>query len=281
MARHSQQRSSIVLTIVTLLILGAVLTFIHRRTQSTPTGDPVQGVLRRVFMVPVLSGFHAAHSWIALNIASLLSGPRLAREVGMLKTEEATLTQENRELAQDADENTRLRALLDFKQKSPQSLLAAEVISLKPSPLRDSAVVSRGFADHVSQHGVVLDPTGNLVGQVVSLDSDTADVLLLTDTLSSAGAQVIPMGHNAGTKAIVGICQGNRGPTLELVDIPTDFAIAPGDRVVTSGVGSVFPKGIPIGQIVKIDFDRNRYLVTASVAPFADFNHLQEAFIVK
>ena len=263
------------------LVIAGLLTAARHQAQKAHITDPITNGARRYLFMPALSAVHHTKTWWRLDVLSFFHAPRLAHQNSQLHAQLAVLTQENRELALEADENARLRALLAFKARSPQRLLAAEVISLKPSPERDSAILARGLADRVERTQVVLDPNGALVGQVTDITTDTCDVLLLTDTLSSVGAEVEPVGRPAGTKATVGICQGNRSNTLTLTDLPPDADVRVGDKVESSGLGGIFPKDMPIGRVTAIRFDQTRYLLSATVVPDADFNHLQEAFLLQ
>ena len=267
--------------VVFAFLACAVLTAARHEAQKAQFEDPVTSAVRRYLYVPSLAGIHHVKRWWTLDVVSFFHAPRLAQRNEILRARVAVLTQQNRDLGQEADENARLRALLAFKARSPERLLAAEVLSLKPFAERDSAVLERGIDDQVAPKQVVLDPDGSLVGQVVDVSSDTCDVLLLTDTLSSVGAEVVPEGRSAGTKAVVGICQGNRTGLLTLTDLPPDADVRVGDKIESSGLGGIFPKDLPIGKVVSVHFDSTRYLKTAAVAPEADFNHLQEAFLLQ
>lgn len=267
--------------VIIALVLCGLLTAARHQAQKAHVADPITNASRKYLFVPTLGAVQHTKQWWRLDVLSFFHAPRLAHQNSILRAHVAVLTQENRELAQEAQENARLRALLDFKQRAPERLLAAEVIALKPTPLRDSAILGRGLGDRVERTQVVLDPDGALVGQVTDATADTCDVLLLTDTLSSVGAEVVPVGRPAGQKATVGICQGNRTSTLTLTDLPPDADVRIGDRVESSGLGGIFPKDLPIGRVIAIHFDKTRYLLSATVVPDADFNHLQEAFLLQ
>lgn len=266
---------------IAALVLCGLLTAARHQAQKAHITDPITNGARRYLFVPTLTAVQHTKTWWRLDVLSFFHAPHLAHQNTLLHAQLAVLTQQNRELAEEADENARLRALLAFKARSPQRLLAAEVIALKPSTERDSAILARGLSDRVERTQVVLDPNGALVGQVTDVTTDTCDVLLLTDTLSGVGAEVVPVGRPAGTKATVGICQGNRSNTLILTDLPPDADVRVGDKVESSGLGGIFPKDLPIGRVIAIHFDKTRYLLSASVVPDADFNHLQEAFLLQ
>lgn len=263
------------------LVICGVLTAARHQAQKVHLPDPITNSARRYLFVPALSGVQHVKQWWRLDVLSFFHAPRLAHQNSILRAHVAVLTQQNRELAEEAQENARLRALLAFKSRDPQRLLAAEVIALKPFAERDSAILSRGLGDKVERKQVVLDPDGALVGQVTDVTTDSCDVLLLTDTVSSVGAQVEPVGRPAGTKATVGICQGNRSNTLTLTDLPPDADVRIGDKIISSGLGGIFPKDLPIGHVTAVRFDKTRYLMSATVVPDADFNHLQEAFLLQ
>ena len=237
--------------------------------------------MHTALFVPAGSAVMSLRRWWSTDIASLFHGPRLARENRDLEARIAALSEQNRELAGEAEENKRLRALLDFQTESTFKLLPAEVIAVKPSALRDSITLSRGDRDGVVQKMVALDPSGALLGQVVDVGHDSCDVLLLTDDLSSVGALIVPSRPGqAADPPPSGICRGERSTVLNLIDIPQNADIRPGDRVVTSGLGSVYPKGIPIGTVTSVSVDGATLLKSASVATDADFNDFDDALLV-
>ena len=298
MSRLSRER---VWTLFVLaLALCAIITIVRHRSQSSGGNDPLSNITRRFLFSPVLHGFNAVGAWWGDDVSSVFRGPSLARQNRALRSRVANLMQENRSLADQADENVQLRALLAFESRSTMKLLPAEVLALKPFSDRDSAVFSRGNDNNVKTKQPALDEDGNLVGQVTAVTSSTADIMLLTDTLSSVGARVVhvapsptpPPNGIPGTAlsassaqqsglAPVGICVGDHSNMLQLTDLAPDANVQVGDTVVTSGLGGVYPKNIPIGRIVKVDFDKTRDLQSAVVIPWADFDHLQEGFLLR
>jgi rod shape-determining protein MreC len=287
------------------------VTLVRHHAQSKGGNDPLTNVSRRFLFVPALEGINGFGEWWRDDIASLFRGPSLAAENRRLRSKVANLMQENRLLSDQADENVQLRNLLNFKTRTPMNLMPAEVLALKPFSDRDSAIFSRGIDNKVVVKQPALDENGNLVGQVTAVSSNTCDIMLLTDTLSSVGARVfrpapvpnisspiqkaaatspgvpsvaaepIPSAEQQAEPAPVGICVGDHSSFLQLTDIPPDADIQVGDDVVTSGLGGVYPKNIPIGRVVAVVFDKTRYLKSAVVAPWTDFNHLQEGFLLR
>ena len=281
---------------VLAFVLCVVITVVHRQYDKRGGNDPLTNITRRIVFVPFLQAGHVTSAWWRKDIASLFRGPALASQNIRLSSEVAHLMQQNRMLSQEAIENSELRALLNFKTKDPRSLIPAEVLALKPFSERDTAEFSRGLDDGIRTTEPALDQNGDLAGQVTDVSSNTCDVLLLTDTLSSVGARVVdpsapqtpqPVNQSTGqptappAPATVGICVGDRSNLLQLTDLSSDADVQVGDRVVTSGLGDVYPKDIPIGKIVSINFDKTRNLKSAVIVPYADFNHLEDGFLIE
>ncbi len=215
--------------------------------------------------------------WWHFNFGSLLSGPRLARENAALKTRVLDLSAQNKELFAEQSENIRLRQLLGFAQRSPRPLLAAEVVALKPNSHTDTLTLNRGGRQGVHPHSIVLAENGALVGQVLDISPHSCDVLLLTDATSSVGALV----HNNTPHGPIGLCQGDGLGHLRVTYLRSDTLLHLGDAVTTSGLGGVFPKSVPIGAVESISVDRTRSLQTALLRPSADFDHLEQVFLIQ
>jgi rod shape-determining protein MreC len=242
----------------------------------------MSSILRNDILAPPSGLFMKARRWCDLNVAARFRGPAVARENHRLQMQIAVLSEQNRDLADQQIENARLRALLQFESRSPLKLWPAEVIALKPSSLRDSVTLAIGDRRGVVRRMAVLGPTGALVGQVTDVTRETCDALLLTDDLSSVGVAILPQNRAPAASGgeVVGICSGNRSPMLDLIDLPQNADIRPGDRVVTDGLGSVYPAGIEVGTVTTVGTDIATLMKSAKVAPTADLDHLQDVFVL-
>lgn len=265
------------LALLLTLVLCGGLSVAHRHAERAGGSDPVTGVVRDAALVPAQGLTVRLGRWWRTNVLSAFAGPRLARRDNALQAQVSALTRQNQELQEAQAENARLRRLLAFQDKSPRPLLAAEVVAVKPSIQADTLTLARGLADGARPHGVVLAPDGALVGQILEASPRSCTVLMLTDSGSSVGAQVTRPGLLNGP---VGICQGDRAGRLQLTYLAHEADVRPGDVVTTSGLGGVFPKGLKLGRVLSVTFDRTRSVKTAQVRPAADFDHLEEAFLL-
>ncbi len=285
MRRERDRRLGLALLIVLALCVG--VTALHQRAVRQHQSDSVAGAVRDYALVPTQVALGRMRRWWQLSVVSWFSAPRIARENAALRAQNLTLSNQNTQLLAAQAENDRLRDRLGFERRSPRPLIAAEVAAIKPSPLADTLILNRGVHDGVHPRSVVLAPNGALLGQALEVSSRSCIVLMLTDSSSSVGAAVIHHASSATTadsKAApppVGICQGDMTGTLRLIDLNGNAEIQPGDTVVTSGLGGVFPKGLPLGTVQSVTDDKTRSLKSALLRPAADFNHLDEAFLLR
>lgn len=264
-------------TLLLLLLACGLLTALHSGAARRGESDPVSGFVRDMGLVPGQVVTAQIGQWWRLSAGSLLSGPRLARENAVLKARVLDLSAQNKALLTAQAENARLRQLLSFGQRAPRPLLAAQVVALKPNPHSDTLTLNRGSAQGVHPRSVVLAPNGALVGQVLDVSAHACDVLLLTDGVSSVGALV----HNHTPHGPIGLCQGDGQGHLRVTYLRSDTLLHVGDSVTTSGLGGVFPKSLPLGAVASISVDNIRSLQTALLRPAADYDHLEEVFLIR
>jgi rod shape-determining protein MreC len=279
-SERSARRGGVPLLVALLLCVAVSL--LHRHSEAAHRPDPVTGLVRDAGLVSAQEITLNIERWWHTHVASAFNGPHLAAQNTALQAQVSALTLQNQRLLKAQAENVRLRQLLHFQSKSDRAPLAGEVIALKPSPLLDTLIVDRGLRDGVGRRTVVLGPNGTLVGQVIDVDLShgSSQVLLLTDANSSVGAEAVRPGRPGGA---VGICVGDRAGHLTLTDLPREADILPGDFVRTSGLGGaggVYPKGIPIGVVQSVAFDKGRSLKAALIRPAVDFDHLEDVFLL-
>jgi rod shape-determining protein MreC len=190
------------------------------------------------------------------------------------------LRQENQRLRVDAlwvtdavDENRRLRRLLDLRNRLPVTTLAGEVIARDWGGWVRSLTINRGRGNDVRRLTAVISPEG-LVGRIVDVRPGASIVQVLTDPSSTVGA------HALRTRT-PGIVEGDPRGTIRFKYMARDGAgIAVDDVIVTSGLGGVFPRGIPIGRVRAIDDRGSALFHYALIAPVVDFARVDEVLLV-
>lgn len=165
-------------------------------------------------------------------------------------------------LRQLEEENQRLRELMALRQQLPGHALAAEVIGRGSSVWQGYLQLGKGKWDGVAPKMVALAPAG-VIGQVVTTTPHTAEVLPLTDRACGIGAMT------TRGKAC-GVLKGYRNGKCALVYLSGQSDVAPGDEVVTSGLGRVYPKGLPLGIVERVEQDTALSSRIAIVTPAAN-----------
>ena len=170
-----------------------------------------------------------------------------------------------------ASENRRLRALLGLRERVPYSFVPAEIKRLGGLDQRGAFSLTSGARQGV-QPGAAIIAAGGLVGQVRDADPNTATGIDWTHTDFRASA----MTTDGESYGIVEPRTTRAGePVLALTGTAAHTELQPGTLIVTSGQGGVYPRGIPIGQIIRTEKDeqatdwRRSYLLRPLVSPAA------------
>ena len=193
-----------------------------------------------------------------------------------LREENAALEQQLWSREEQRLENERLRLLVGLKEHAPEVTMAyAQVIASSPTPLFRSLRVDVGAKDGVRVGAAVLAREG-VVGRVAAVTAAFADVMLLVDANSSTDVFVQRTRDRArvrGTGSDVHL-----GIQVEYLARSAD--VEPGDVLITSGTGSIFPKGLKVGTIMAVERGAFGLYQQASAEPAVDFNRLESLMVV-
>ncbi|MFZ1946920.1 MAG: rod shape-determining protein MreC [bacterium] len=190
----------------------------------------------------------------------------------LLRSKLAAASRENASLREQVYEIERLRRLVDFAATYPAEVRAARVIAEVDERLGGGIVIDRGYDAGLARNMTVVSPDG-LVGLVVRVGEGVATVKRMVDPGSRVSARL-------QTTRVAGILRA-RGDRRVFMDwVAPDARVEPGDSVVSSGLGSVVPPGIPIGTVRSVEADLERFSLSLEVAPFVDFDRLEEVFVV-
>ncbi len=184
----------------------------------------------------------------------------------------AELKGENNQLREQGGLAERLQVMLDYKERSPHQLVAAEVIGREPSHWFKSVIINKGESEGIQVDMGVITPQG-IVGKVVKTAPRYAQVLLMTDR-NSAVAAMIQRTRDEG------IVQGVEQGTVRLKYLPHFSEVVVGDVVVTSGLEGSFAKGLKVGQVDKIEKKENELFLEVKMTPEIDFYKLEEVFVI-
>ena len=228
--------------------------------------------------------------WVGNKIGSGVSGFfSYFADIRDLRDEVESLKNENQELKDQlvdaeimADENAWLYHYLTMKEeRGDWSLCAASVIasataSGEGGDYATELTLNRGSASGIAAGMPVVTGSG-LVGVVVEVGLNHCRVMTLLDTSVSVGAVTTRATEN-------GLCEGDYARLHEghatLKNLPEEADVEVGDIVVTSGRGSVYPYGIPIGRVTEVTANAFVRTTEAAVQPFTDFSDLTQVMII-
>ena len=202
---------------------------------------------------------------------------KLAEENESLRQENATLKEQAEKTALLEAENRRLRAYLGMKIEYPSCLMEeAMIISRETGNYATVFTLNKGTLHGIEVNMPVIVESG-IVGYVKAVGLNWCTVYTVIETATSVGAYIPRTG-------VTGLVEGdfslkNEGQCkLHLVEGSQEIAV--GDRVLSSGMGSVYPADVAIGEVVAIGMDEYNRTLVATVKPYVDFSSLEWVMIV-
>ena len=154
-----------------------------------------------------------------------------------LREENERLLAKNAELQEEAQAAKRLQDLLGLQSSYSLQSTAARIISTSTDSWSRTVVIDRGSSSGLAV-GMPVTNSSGAIGQIIECGPTSATVRLIADENSSVSALV-------QSSRAQGVLKGSAGGTLHLTLIATDQSVSVGDSVVTSGLGGVYPKGVP------------------------------------
>ncbi len=267
-ASTQSTRKNVVLLVVLLAAQLLLMSLDSRQNRGVAT---VESVAMRVS-----SPFVAAARWVAGLAGDAGSETRSLfdahRENERLEAELRRLKRDLQRTREAAAENERLRDLLEMRRQLEPRSVAASVVTSRVTGESRVIVIDRGASDGVRLDAAVV-AWGGAVGRVVSVSGGYAKVQLLVDP-SSGVAGVLQRGRAQGQ------VQGTGGPFLNMLFVPRFSDVIHGDRVVTSGLEGIFPRGYGIGRVVGIQESPAEGTQQIRLEPEVPFDRLEEVLVL-
>ena len=245
---------------------------------SLSTRTRVVGETRTLFERTVMTLFSPVPrivNWIGGTTSDMFHGyldmRRAVNENVQLHRKVAQLTVENLKLRQSSTDLRRLRSLLGYTDQLNMNTSMAEAVMLDTSGRFKSMIMNRGSSAGISVNDTVVNANG-LIGRVVLTTKDLSKVQLVTDSNCAVGAL------DERTRR-QGVVRGEGTGSLQMSDVPALADVAPGDRILTAGIDGIFPKGIPVGIVVKADQGPNLFK-NIVVKPAVDFGSVEEVIVI-
>ena len=251
--------------------IGFVLFLLSSHATQRSAWSPLEGVIVEI-TAPAQQ--FLTHSYQAVENVWLryfhLTGVR--RENEELKRTLDAMRMENNRYRELVATHARLRRLLGFKQTLERPVLPVQVIGLDPSGWFKSVVVDKGRREGIEPAMPVVNAAG-VVGRTVSVTTDFAKVLLLIDQNSAVDCLVQRSRDR-------GMLRGLSREICKLDYVTKASSVQPGDRVVTSGLGGIFTKGLLVGTVLSVQDRPGELFKEIEIQPAVDFSTLEEVLVI-
>jgi rod shape-determining protein MreC len=250
-------------------VFSVVLMFLDKRGTWL---DKARYGLQAVVYPLQLAVNSPAEAWRWLE-DSFTTREKLQAEVDRLRNElrdQQLITLRQQALAQ---ENATLRGLNAAFPDVVEKRLIGEVISVEVSQLRQRLLVNRGGRDGVFKSQPVVSGAG-IIGQVYRTGPFSSEIILITDSEHALPVQVL----RSGVRTIA--LGSGRTTALELPYVPHNYDVQKGDLLVTSGLGQVFPFGLPVATVVDVQRDPTQPLARILAEPLAHVDSDREVLFI-
>lgn len=257
-----------VLLAVVLLVCLFLLTVQTRGGGTGRAGDVVASVTTPLQSLLVKIHRGALGIW-----TTYVDWKAVRNENALLRAESERLKLQALQVDEIREENDRLRRLLALRERLPLSTLSGEIIGREAGGWVRALTVNRGRGNGITRQAPVIVPEG-LVGRVVQVRAGASVVQLLNDPASTVGAVV----QRTRTPGLV---EGDAAGVVRFKFMARDGAqVTKGDLVVTSGLGNLFPKGLPIGRVAVVEDKGSALFHFAVLTPTVDVARLEEVLLV-
>lgn len=198
---------------------------------------------------------------------------RLQRENEALRERQLRLARDLLTFEALAAENAHLRRLVDARERTPRKSTLAEILYEGRDPFTHKVIIDKGSTNNIEPGLPVVDDVG-VVGQVTRVYPFLSEVTLVTDKDHVIPVQIVRNGLRA-----VAYGAGD-GATLELRFMATNADILNGDELVTSGIDGIYPAGIPVAKVARIERDAAYTFAKITCTPAAGSSRHTQVLVI-
>ncbi|NBQ52747.1 MAG: rod shape-determining protein MreC [Proteobacteria bacterium] len=255
------------------LIASAVIApfFFLSSTMKPWRGDRVNSIVGQEIIHPAMSTWHGMSTYLASVWQSYIALSGAAEENHQLKEKVAILQTKLMDYEEQVRQTARLRQLLGLSELQPEKMLVAEVIGTRVNNLFKALRISRGSLDGVKAGMPVIAPEG-IVGRVIRTGLKESDVQLLVDFDFNLDVLL-------QRTRVRGVLNGFSNDLCRL-NLQKGADIRIGDTIITSGIVGGFPKGLPVGRVMRITYESDNVSQIITAEPWVDYRRLEEVMVL-
>ncbi|MGL4370420.1 MAG: rod shape-determining protein MreC [Spirochaetota bacterium] len=235
--------------------------------------------LGSALVMPFQKGYHGTQSGVHNLWAGFTELGDVRKELDETRMKLSQYEGTAEELSQIRNENTQLRELLAMKPKVGYDSIPAMIISKDPDNWFRTIIINRGSNDGVKINMPVIAYNGDLkavVGKVIEVRGSVSRIL-------PAISPDMKIGVMLQESRYPGLMEGySANASLCRVDYMSRSAqMKPGDMIITSGQGGVFPQGLLVGNVLKVLSSKTSSFQQVLVKPIIDYDQVEQVFIIK
>lgn len=269
------KKNGIKIGIIVLAVVALVLITSMTRGDNIGFIQNATGVLTS----PVQKVISSTVNWFDTIYGYLYEYDTLKAENESLRSQLADAQKSARDGIEASEENTRLRELLNLREKNASyEMESSKVVLWSTSNWDSTFTISKGASSGIERGDPVITEYGVVVGQITELGENWATVSTLIDVDMSVGAFI---GDTGTSGVVIGEFSLMKQKLAKLTYLADGAQIYEGDDVLTSGSGGSFPAGLVIGRISKVQTEEGGQIEYGIIEPTCDFDSLVQVFIIK
>ena len=202
-----------------------------------------------------------------------VTGATLRGENDKLRTRNLQLSQQANQAAQLDAENAHLRNLLQLSQRMTTQSIPAEIQYDTRDPFTQKVVIGRGSQQGIRDGSPVVNEDG-VIGQVTRVFPMQSEVTLLTDKDQAVPVQIV----RTGLRSV--IYGTPKGDALDLRFVPISADVLAGDELVTSGLDGIYPPGLPVAKVVRVDKQADTAFARVICQPIAPVRGARDLLVL-
>jgi rod shape-determining protein MreC len=252
----------------------ALMTYDARR--NAPTQQPLRSLTQSI-VYPIQRGASGLGNWVGGLFGGVGQLRRASAENEQLRAQIEQMQIELRDKREKSAAAERLKKLLQLTEQSQYKTVVAQVIARDPTMWFDAISIDKGRWSGIENNMPVITADG-IVGRVVSTGPVSAQVMLITDEKSGAGAIVGQLGQSNAIGSIKGMSESG---LLDLRYVSGLEKVQIGDMVFTTGQDGIYPAGYSIGQVIEVRPGSATQAQVIHIRPSAGLDRLKEVAVLQ
>lgn len=259
-------------TVIAALALALVSLHLALTDQRAIERGYVAKRVISVFAMPVQKAAVSAREAVGNAWSGYVDLVGVREENDALRRTLASLAEENNRLREDVLLNSRLKEIVGYREASGIRTTAGSILALNLDRWTRTAVIDKGSNDGVAKDMAVISPAG-VIGRIIEARGATSTVLLGSDLRSNIDAV-------SQRSRVKGVIEGNGTDGLILKYIRQVDDVQVGDVIITSGLAGIFPKGIVIGEVIRVEKGMDNFFKVVEVRQKVDLRTAEEVLVV-